>query len=640
MESQNLLDDLTKEQIPKSVCRAYSSCSVSKYSLITEGDVNLCRLFHHSSIFKNIINAHIIRRWERHRVVLDEYSIRSKTPKGYMGHGVEYANIKDLVMCSVKGHHLIHISIPSSGTLSIQTNSAYQQSCWYHSIKWKMMCVKFNKLSPSCPEEILKELQELVLFCLQTPLVDSTIYLFPIIAVSNILMDESVKIKDSHIESFIKIIAPILKITLIPVSICKCFQKVLRLRPKLGIKECLSPIITMLLKQNSDFYKLIHIREIIQEYFFYLYGNSDSIVEFIENLHTSSYICPHPRVISNLIAVSLAAIYSLYEEENIQEQYKDTALCCFEAVFNTILKYDDWVLSLSIYLQAIPFPQQIFKEKNFSSLLKRIVWKFATDSRCDIHNLIFPINNKTIGWIHHMAPGGELCEDNGETFCQIIKLFVNCCYKRKPILLSIKNSVKKLIIEMAIQGDVNCIQVLLAMQEITPEEEIYNALQESYEGKKQLKLLLQKKCDYEKLKMNGGPHKLALPSQSTDEDLFQILQTGLYNNIKSLNLAFTKVTSEAAKHIITLPNLIELNLWSTPFGDKGLQLLAENLPNLECLNLCETCVTDAGLQNLAYLEKLRYVNMNSTKLSNNTFELLKSKLTSLRIVDVGYTDVW
>ena len=42
-----------------------------------------------------------------------------------------------------------------------------------------------------------------------------------------------------------------------------------------------------------------------------------------------------------------------------------------------------------------------------------------------------------------------------------------------------------------------------------------------------------------------------------------------------------------------------LNLWSTQFGDQGLQLISEHLQKLQVLYLCETPVTDPGLACLA-----------------------------------------
>lgn len=113
----------------------------------------------------------------------------------------------------------------------------------------------------------------------------------------------------------------------------------------------------------------------------------------------------------------------------------------------------------------------------------------------------------------------------------------------------------------------------------------------------------------------GGPRKLTLPSKSTDGDLAVLLSSGSFGNLEWLSLAFTNVTSgewrilrvpsiimmvaACAELLIKLPSLRYLNLWSTQFGDVGVQLISEHLTKLQVLNLCETRVTDKGLESLA-----------------------------------------
>ena len=118
---------------------------------------------------------------------------------------------------------------------------------------------------------------------------------------------------------------------------------------------------------------------------------------------------------------------------------------------------------------------------------------------------------------------------------------------------------------------------------------------------------------------------MTLPNRSTDSDLSKLLlNCGSLGNLECLSLAFTQVTSACAQHLIKLPSLRYLNLWSTQvqisfysfphfplhfksfvfvfqlqFGDAGLQLISEHLHKLQVLNLCETPVTDKGLACLA-----------------------------------------
>lgn len=58
-----------------------------------------------------------------------------------------------------------------------------------------------------------------------------------------------------------------------------------------------------------------------------------------------------------------------------------------------------------------------------------------------------------------------------------------------------------------------------------------------------------------------------LPYQSgvclQDADLARLLSSGSFGNLENLSLAFTNVTSACAEHLIKLPSLKQLNLWST-----------------------------------------------------------------------------
>ena len=125
--------------------------------------------------------------------------------------------------------------------------------------------------------------------------------------------------------------------------------------------------------------------------------------------------------------------------------------------------------------------------------------------------------------------------------------------------------------------------------------QIISALQATQHGMKTYSKICEKQIMIKELQQKGGPRKLTLPSRSTDADLAKLLSSGCFGNLECLSLAFTNVTSACAEYLIRLPSLKYLNLWSTQFGDVGLELITEHLLRLEVLNLCETPVTDKGL---------------------------------------------
>jgi hypothetical protein len=125
--------------------------------------------------------------------------------------------------------------------------------------------------------------------------------------------------------------------------------------------------------------------------------------------------------------------------------------------------------------------------------------------------------------------------------------------------------------------------------------QIISALQNTELGLKMYAEVCERQARLTELQQKGGPRKLTLSSRSTDADLAKILLSGSFGNLECLSLAFTNVTSACASYLIRLPSLRYLNLWSTKFGDEGLELISEHLPRLQVLNLCETPVTDKGL---------------------------------------------
>ncbi|ESO82820.1 hypothetical protein LOTGIDRAFT_80178, partial [Lottia gigantea] len=50
-----------------------------KCKLLSEGDIQVCRLNHTRTIVSKIMNSKYLRRWESHHIILDHNVIRSQT---------------------------------------------------------------------------------------------------------------------------------------------------------------------------------------------------------------------------------------------------------------------------------------------------------------------------------------------------------------------------------------------------------------------------------------------------------------------------------------------------------------------------------------------------------------------------------
>ncbi|KAK2149680.1 hypothetical protein LSH36_442g03107 [Paralvinella palmiformis] len=367
-----------------------------------------------------------------------------------------------------------------------------------------------------------------------------------------------------------------------------------------------------------DFGKYPRMRSFIQEYIQALSSQNDGIrvVEnFVRSIHGQTSTCPHPRVLPNLIAVCLAAVYNCYEEKKASQ-------------------FEDWRPHLGSLLQPIPFPDDKMKDT-----LRNI----CKDSRCEVHQTVLGIREGKEGWFHLYCPGGIACDDDGELYGVMLKHLMSCCCRRKRFLQGMTKMISPCML-LALRETEAAMDVLCAVLEYEILDnadlkmQIITTLQSTSQGKSMYAQLCERQIQLRELQQKGGPRKLTLPSKSTDADLAKMLSSGSFGNLECLSLAFTQVTCACAKDLIKLPSLRYLNLWSTQFGDAGLQLLSEHLHKLQVLNLCETPVTDKGLSSLSSMKSLRKLNLNSTHLSALTFEGLKEKLPALQECDVRYTD--
>ncbi|XP_010221588.1 PREDICTED: C-Maf-inducing protein, partial [Tinamus guttatus] len=554
----------------------------------------------------------------------------------------------------------------------------------------------------------------------------------------------------SSFSLFFKAIAPLLENNHPPPDLCEFFCKHCRERPRsMVVIEVFTPVVQRILKHNMDFGKCPRLRLFTQEYILALNelnAGMEVVKKFIHSMHGPTGQCPHPRVLPNLVAVCLAAIYSCYEEfinsrdnspslkeirNGCQQQcdrkpnlplrllhtspdlvsqeatlsesrlkpvivtsneihvevernntanqkmtanvgndsepnlidclmvsptcstmsielstQADRILGCYVEILKMLSDYDDWRPALASLLQPIPFPKEALAHEKFTKELKYVYQRFAEDPRQEVHSCLLSVRAGKDGWFQLYSPGGVACDDDGELFASMVHILMGSCYKTKKFLLSLAENKLGPCMLLALRGNQTMVEILCLMLEYNiidnndTQLQIISTLESTDVGKRMYEQLCDRQRELKELQRKGGPTRLTLPSKSTDADLARLLSSGSFGNLENLSLAFTNVTSACAEHLIKLPSLKQLNLWSTQFGDAGLRLLSEHLTMLQVLNLCETPVTDAGLLALSSMKSLCSLNMNSTKLSADTYEDLKAKLPNLKEVDVRYTEAW
>uniref|UniRef100_L7LZ42 C-Maf-inducing protein PH domain-containing protein n=1 Tax=Rhipicephalus pulchellus TaxID=72859 RepID=L7LZ42_RHIPC len=630
-----------------------------KFKLTHEGDVQLCRLNHSRTVISKILSSKFLRRWETHRVVLGTSEMSSKTPGGFMEQPISYSSMEDVYsLCRWDPSHkfCLRVVIPE-GSLLLQAANVYLRDQWLHSILWNKSLLKHEKILMTSRriEVVTKELKNLVELALTTPLQDKNIYQRPLEVISKFLVQCREWLFGKDVEAVINAILPLLERTTPSPEICEYFCKHCRECPRSKVVyEMYTPVVQRILKRNMDFGKFPMTRMLVQEYIQSLNCQNsglEAVEEFVRSVHGEGSTCPHPRVLPNLVATVLAGVFALFEARRNPEDHNDVSHStsdweakhdCFVKVLDVIVNYEDWRLPLGQLLQPLPFPDDALACQRFTLGLEPIVECLGTDPRCEVHSVVLGARDGKDGWLQLYSPGSPACQDGGALWSQLLGTLVGCgCGRRRAFLGPLAKWLDALR-ERALAGDAACQMTLCAMLEL-------GAL-ESPEARLQAGAALQSSPHYgalcvrqgqaRQLQQKGGPTKLTLPARSTDADLEKLLSCGSFGNLECLSLAFTQVTSACAEHLIKLPSLRYLNLWSTQFGDSGLKLISEHLPKLQVLNLCETPVTDKGLSSLESMKSLRKLNLNSTSLSAQTFECLKEKLPALQECDVRYTDAW
>lgn len=492
------------------------------------------------------------------------------------------------------------------------------------------------------------------------PLQDECIHQVPLDIVSNMLSKADNTLPKAVVEDVMNALVPLLEKNHPTPEICDFFSQHCKDNPRSSlVTSVFTPVVQRIMKHNMDFGKYPRMRIFVQDYILALNSHNDghtAVQTFIQSIHGPASNCPHQRVLPNLVSISLAAIYSLFEQRrntNFEEINSfrhqdiefDEHLRCFITTFLIMSSFEDWRPCLAQLLQPIPFPDEALANNLFTTNFRPVIHNIGTDARCDVHLMVLGMREGKEGWFHIYCPGSIACDDEGELWSILLKTLVSCCCRRKSFLQSLNKMMGSCML-LALRDNVTCQEVICAMLELEVVDnedqkmQMVTTLQSTTNGKRQYSALCERQMHLRELQQKGGPKKLTLPSRSTDADVAKLLSCGSFGNLECLSLAFTHVTSACADQLIKLPSLRYLNLWSTQFGDAGLQLISEHLHKLQVLNLCETPVTDKGLASLASMKNLRKLNLNSTSLSAHTFEGLKQKLPSLQECDVRYTDAW
>uniref|UniRef100_A0A673LVB1 C-Maf-inducing protein n=1 Tax=Sinocyclocheilus rhinocerous TaxID=307959 RepID=A0A673LVB1_9TELE len=656
-ESKPLLGEMSAQQPPPpegnnnhkaGPCSKRSllhSSSGMRYKLLQEGDIQVCVVKYPRTFLSKLLTSKFLRRWEPHHLTLTDSSLVSATPTGYMEAPLSYSTIEDLQLLSWDNapKYCVQLSFPG-GTVLLQAANSYLRDQWFHSLQWKKKIYKYRKVlnNPSRWDVVLKEIRALVDMALTSPLQDESIHQAPLHIISTLLAENTNLSAQDH-ENIIVAIAPLLENNHPPPDLCEFFCKV--------------NVTILFINSRDNSPSLKEIRNGCQQ------QSERKPPMPLRLLRPEPPTPPPTTTLSPPPALPLSPPPSIVNSSEILvelERNNNTTntLCKAPAEGDSEPNLIDCLLvspalnALSIQLPAHAdrvlglWHPWIFLLLFHTIPPSTIVNVYAFVCLSQVHSCLLSVRSGKDGWFQLYSPGGVACDDDGELFASMVHILMGSCYKTKKFLLSLAENKLGPCMLLALRGNQTMVEILCLMLEYNIIEnkdtqlQIISTLESTQVGLRMYEQLCDRQRELKELQRKGGPTRLTLPSKSTDADLARLLSSGSFGNLENLSLAFTNVTSACAEQLIKLPSLKQLNLWSTQFGDAGLRLLSEHLACLQVLNLCETPVTDAGLLSLSSMKSLCSLNMNSTKLTADTYEDLKAKLPNLKEVDVRYTEAW
>ncbi|KAG2469841.1 CMIP protein, partial [Polypterus senegalus] len=561
-----------------------------------------------------------------------------------MENSVSYSSIEDIQLLSWENapKYCLQLTVPG-GTVLLQKK-----------------IYKYKKVlsNPSRWEVVLKEIRTLVDMALTSPLQDDSIHQAPLEIVSK-LLSENINLTTQEHENIIVAIAPLLENNHPPPDLCEFFCKDFGKCPRLRLftQEYIlalnelnagMEVVKKFIQSRDNSPSLKEIRNGCQQQCDRKPNLPLRLLRANPDLVSQEVTSPTEPRIKSVVIVNSSEIHVELKHNNTANQklkspagnesepnlidcllvspacstmnielspQADRVLVCYVEILKMLSDYDDWRPALASLLQPIPFP----KEE-----LKYVIQRFAEDPRQEVHSCLLSVRAGKDGWFQLYSPGGVACDDDGELFASMVHILMGSCYKTKKFLLSLAENKLGPCMLLALRGNQTMVEILCLMLEYNIIEnndtqlQIISTLESTDVGKKMYEQLCDRQRELKEL----------------DADLTRLLSSGSFGNLENLSLAFTNVTSACAEQLIKLPSLKQLNLWSTQFGDAGLRLLSEHLTSLQVLNLCETPVTDAGLLALSSMKSLCSLNMNSTKLSADTYEDLKQneELEELKVL--------
>ncbi|OQR66548.1 c-Maf-inducing protein-like [Tropilaelaps mercedesae] len=406
-----------------------------------------------------------------------------------------------------------------------------------------------------------------------------------------------------------------------------------------------------------------------------------AVEAFTRQMHGDSSACPHPRILPNLVAVCLSAIYRAFSQNKDLKAEDlgrdDPDVLCFVHILATLAEFEDWRLPLSQILQPIPFPSRFIEsdaQMHFAARLAPVVKRLAEDPRCEVHQCLVGVRQNKNGWLQIFAASHD-----SEMYSLMCHALLKCNCLRKAFLsdtFSCSWALEPLILSSLRHQAVavQCLAIVLESHLIKNNEDLRSsaeaALQASPLGQRLFDGLQAKKQMY--MKNSFDQHNL-LTDTATQQAAYQIGMTSCGAHVRSHESAAEQRQTHVARHIAPVTRFDSQTAdalgtdYSTmsvfrpatlcrakPLGtvtlppksnDADLHLLLTNLSRLhdlsqvQTLSLAFTEITDRSVESIMQLRGLKKLNLWATKITDVGLEALCYRLTELEEVNLCETSV-
>ena len=316
-----------------------SACIV-RYKPIYEGDILVCRSAPFSSALGKLFWIRVFKRWEscRIRFYQDRFTCQSNATARPTEHSTRYSDIRHIQIlprkenskdCIEPGHvsrPCIRVTLADHQIL-LQAKNSHICCQWFYTLHWRNRLAhgRLLLLKAETLQQVRAELTSLVEYVILCRISHEEVKVSVLDVLSDSLCSENREnLQQLPIIEMVNILQPLLLCVqnyVLSDALCQHLSIFFVQYPNSPyLLDVFAPLVQCLLKHSNDFGKRPQVRDFIADFFLALMNYFDfeqQVDSFVATAHGSNENCPHIRVLSNLVAVSLASLQLCRSHDNL-----------------------------------------------------------------------------------------------------------------------------------------------------------------------------------------------------------------------------------------------------------------------------------------------------------------------------------